>query len=93
MDIEPKKNQKRKVEEDSDGGTDEKAIEITGGSTGQEHIEENQTELEKLAKRENEKKKFLNELTSKDKIEAEAAVIKPISKFNIRKRRKLEPTD
>ncbi len=76
MDIETSKNRNKGADADDDERGDEKAIEITGGPDDLEDIEENQAELEKLAKRENEKKKFLEEMTNKEQNGAEGTVIK-----------------
>lgn len=93
MDIESKKPQSKRAEIDDDEKLDEKAIEITGGPDDQEEIEENVAELEKLAKRENDKKKFLEELTTKEKNGEEGGVINVIWDSIIRTKKKLEPTD
>jgi hypothetical protein len=60
MDIE--NNSRPSDENTSSDKMEEKEIEITGEGDGPVDIEENQMELEKLQKREMEKKKFLEEL-------------------------------
>lgn len=76
MDIESKNNGLNRHDDENDDKADENAIEITGGPDAQEYIEENQTELEKLQKRENEKKKFLEEMANKDQNGEPAQVTK-----------------
>jgi hypothetical protein len=63
MDIEPKK--KLLVEEpqpDEVDNGDEDGIEITGADAEKDNIVESQLELERIEKREQEKKKFLHEM-------------------------------
>jgi hypothetical protein len=91
MDIEPKK--KLIVEEpqpDEIENGDDDGIEITGADAEKDNIEESALELERIEKREQEKKKFLQEMKATKDTDSGDKQVAYYIEFNIRGKIKLQ---